>query len=112
MDEEGTRRSELRESVYLRASIRDELVELPVTVRNISPRGAMIQGAEVAQVGTEVSLELPNIGRVLGIVAWRRGDLCGIRFNHPINHRDARRQVTSESFGRASALVLPPKRTV
>jgi len=112
MDEDDNRRSEPRESVFLRASMRNETVELQVTVRNLSPHGAMIQGAEGAPVGSEISLQLINIGTVHGTIAWVEGQFCGIQFNEPIDHHLARRKVTSESFGRASLFVLPPKRSV
>jgi hypothetical protein len=92
--------------------MRNETVELQVTVRNLSSRGAMIQGAEYAPVGTEISLQLANTGRVYGTVTWARGDLCGIRFNHPIDQQAARRKVSSDNFGRASLFVAAPKRSV
>jgi PilZ domain len=109
---EDNRRSEPRDSVFLRANLRSEMVQLSVTVRNLSSRGAMIHGAECGPVGSEVTLHLSNIGRVYGTVAWVEGDRCGIRFNHAIDHRLARRQVPSENFGRASHFIAPPKRSV
>ena len=111
MDEQN-RRSEPRDSVYFRANVPKDAVELQVTVRNVSPHGAMIQGAKRIAVGAELALELNNIGIVHGTVAWVDGDSCGMQFNEPIDHHLARRKVTSEVTSRASLFVLPPKRPV
>ena len=111
MDEDH-RRSEPRDSVFLRASLLSQMVERAVTVRNLSSRGALIHGADCGDVGSEVTLHLSNIGRVEGNVAWVQGDRCGIRFNTAIDHRLARRQVPSKNFGRASHFVAPLKRIV
>ena len=111
MDEDN-QRSEQRDSVFMRADLTGSAVEMSVAVRNLSSRGAMIHGVGCGLVGSDVTLNLNNIGKVQGTVAWARGDSCGIRFNHAIDPRLARRQVPSGNFGRAAQFVTPPKRRV
>ena len=112
MDEDNNQRSEPRDSVFMRANLTGKMVEMSVTVRNLSSRGAMIAGAGCGPVGSEVTLHLHNIGDVHGTVAWARDDNCGIRFSHPIDPHLARRQMPSGNFGRATQFVTPPKRRV
>lgn len=110
--DENNQRSEPRDSVFMRANLTGKMVEMSVTVRNLSTRGAMIDGAGCGPIGSHVSLHLQNIGKVDGTIAWVRDDRYGIRFNHAIDPRMARRQVPSGNFGHAAHFVTPPKRLV
>ncbi len=83
-----------------------------MTVRNLSSRGALIDGAKCGPVGSEVALHLANIGRVYGTVAWAQDDRCGIRFNRSIDHLLVRRQIPSHKFGQASTFATPLRRAV
>ena len=111
MDQDNKRR-EPRESVFLKAKLRNTMAEISVTVRNLSSHGAMIEGTGQIRVGSEVALQLNAIGRVYGTVAWAKFDSCGLQFSRPIDHRAARRHINVQHFGRASLFVEPPKRTV
>jgi hypothetical protein len=56
----------------------------PVRVRNISSRGAFIDGSGLPPEGASVELRRGSLSAA-GEIAWRRNDQCGIRFDFNVN---------------------------
>ena len=94
MDNENAKR-ERRDSLFLLATLRLGLVELPVKVRNLSSGGAMLEGVVSAKKGAPVSLNIRNIGWVDGDIAWVEGARCGISFRDQIDPQAARIQISA-----------------
>ncbi len=80
-------RNTARDSLFLLADIRldggDETCR--VRVRNLSPGGMMAEGALPVQRGSNVSVNMANIGWVGGSVAWVQGNRFGIAFAKEID---------------------------
>ncbi len=84
-----------RDSLFLKANLRfvdgDDCGE--VRVRNLSAGGLMAEAAVLAKRGDKIQLELRNIGRVTGYVAWVAQGRFGVAFDHPIDPKLARKPV-------------------
>jgi hypothetical protein len=84
-----------RDSLFLKAELRftdgDDCGE--VRIRNLSAGGLMAEAPVLAKRGDKVELELRNIGRVTGHVAWVAQGRFGVAFDHPINPKLARQPV-------------------
>tara|TARA_R110000772_G_scaffold100306_1_gene200526 strand:+ start:1158 stop:1568 length:411 start_codon:yes stop_codon:yes gene_type:complete len=84
-----------RDSLFLSAILRfvdgDDCGE--VRVRNLSAGGLMAEAPVIAKRGDKVQLELRNIGRVTGYVAWVAQGRLGIAFDHAIDPKLARKPV-------------------
>jgi len=78
------RRTMLRKVVLEAAGAR-----YPVTIRNISPRGAMIEGVRDVPVGIEMVLELGEDLLVYGLVRWSEQGRTGVEFHQPVAFDDA-----------------------
>src|SRR5690606_35242234 len=80
-----------------------------VKVRNLSAGGMMAEGVVPVARGSLVSVELRNIGRVEGSVAWIQGERFGIAFVDEIDPKLARAPVTAGSSShRAPRFTRPP----
>lgn len=101
-EEFGTgQRSRKRDSLFLAARL--SVGGKPATdirVRNLSEGGLMIDNAPPMAIGTELIVELRNIGAVPGRVAWYVEGRAGIAFDIPIDPIKARKPV---SAGKPSA---------
>lgn len=64
-----------------------------VRVRNLSAGGLMAEAPVAAKRGDKIELELRNIGKVSGYVAWVAQGRFGIAFDHPIDPKLARKPV-------------------
>ena len=84
-----------RDSLFLKAVLRfvdgDDCGE--VRIRNLSAGGLMAEAPVIAKPGDKVELELRNIGRVTGYIAWVAQGRLGIAFDHPIDPKLARKPV-------------------
>ena len=84
-----------RDSLFLMAQIsfdgRGESVR--GKVRNLSAGGLMAEAPVLTKRGDKVELELRNIGRVTGHVAWVAQGRFGVAFDHPIDPKLARKPV-------------------
>ncbi len=56
-----------------------------VRLRNISERGALIEGAVQYPLGVEVMLDLGDAGQHFSTVSWTCGDKAGLKFNNPFD---------------------------
>lgn len=81
------KRHSFRNSLFLTAHCRvpDQGMEMTVKLRNISPEGLMAEGPGAPPCGALVELDLRNIGKVEGSVAWVQDNRFGIVFAHEID---------------------------
>ena len=86
-------RSVSRDSLFLLASMQVEQdhQQHRVRVRNLSDGGMMGEGKIVVARGNRVLLELRNVGRVMGSVAWVQDSRFGIAFDEEIDSQLALR---------------------
>ncbi len=84
-----------RDSLFLKAELcivgDDNCGE--VRIRNLSAGGLMAEAPVLTKRGDKVELELRNIGRVTGHVAWVAQGRFGVAFDHPIDPKLARKPV-------------------
>lgn len=85
-------RSDSRDSLFLLASItveqQDEVHR--VRVRNLSDGGMMGEGQAKVVRGNRLLIELRNVGKVDGTVAWVQDDRFGVAFDEEIDSAAAR----------------------
>lgn len=95
MRDQDNRKHE-RDSLFLMAELRLERDGAPyaVKLRNISDSGVMAEGSMRVIRGSEVFVDLCNIGLVAGKVAWAAGDRCGIAFDEAVESAKVRFPVT------------------
>lgn len=77
-------RSESRSNVFLTAALEAGGQRVAVRLRNISPSGALVDGAQIPPIGTPVRLLRGRLG-VDGLVAWRDEHLAGLTFTSSVN---------------------------
>ncbi len=90
--ESAIQRGKPRNSIYLGATLRFEGDELlhEVRVRNISAGGMMVDFAVITAKGTNVKVDVRNLGKITGHVAWSTETRMGIRFDREIDPAKAR----------------------
>ena len=72
-----------RSNVFLGATLHTAGKSTPVRVRNLSSRGALLEGTDIPGEGAEVELQRGSLA-VCGKVAWVGGSQRGIRFDKDI----------------------------
>jgi len=94
-------RSVTRDSLFLLASIRvedgDDMHR--VRVRNLSDGGMMGEGQIRVKRGNRVEVELRNIGKVGGSVAWVQDQRFGVAFDEEVESQLARKPGNDASEG-------------
>src|SRR5687768_8991878 len=73
-----------RTSMFVLASMTAETVSGPVKIRNLSPDGALIEGAALPRLDEHLAIrrgELAATGRVI----WCDGGKAGLRFDHYVD---------------------------
>ena len=68
-----------RKNLLLTATIRSGGVSAPVRIRNLSEKGAMVDGHALPEPGASVILQRLEV-EMRGVVAWRAEGRCGIQF--------------------------------
>lgn len=68
-----------RKNLLLAATIEAGALSAPVRIRNLSETGALIDGAALPEVGTELTLRRLEI-EIGARVVWRSAGRCGIKF--------------------------------
>ena len=99
-------RSVSRDSLFLLASIRveqDEEVH-KVRVRNLSDGGMMGEGNLRVQRGNRLHIEMRNVGKIEGSVAWVQDNRFGIAFDEEINSAHARKPAVADETPEAQTL--------
>jgi hypothetical protein len=73
-----------RKNLLLSAVLRSQGVTAPVRIRNLSEKGAMIDGNALPEPGATVMLERLEV-EMRGVIVWRTGGHCGISFDGAIS---------------------------
>ena len=96
-DGADSHREQSRESTFLSAILcfDGSPRKYDVRVRNVSAGGMMVDMKGVREKGVRVTVELKNIGEVLGTVAWSTGTRMGIDFDEEIDPQLARHRPTA-----------------
>jgi hypothetical protein len=84
MDSEN-RRSAERDNLVLDTELLCRDLQYRIRLRNISPNGAMIEGAPHLVPGDRAKVRVGTIGWIDGTIAWSLDSRCGLRFNRPID---------------------------
>jgi hypothetical protein len=86
-----------RDSLFLMAEVRllGSGVEYRVKVRNLSAGGMMAEGVVAVQRGSQIEVNLRNIGWVQGVVAWIQDNRFGIALITEIDPKLARAPLTT-----------------
>src|SRR5688500_15485838 len=77
-------RTHPRTSMFVLASMAAETVSGPVKIRNMSPDGALIEGAALPRLGEHLSLRRGDLAAA-GRVVWCEGGRAGLRFDHYVD---------------------------
>jgi hypothetical protein len=89
-------RASLREGRLLRAQMQHPRIGLvDILVRNISERGIGGKCLHPVSPGDLVSIVLPNVPTVDGMIIWCMGDGFGMRLNRPLDLTGVRRPVAN-----------------
>jgi hypothetical protein len=93
-----------RKNLLLAASVEAGALSAPVRIRNLSETGALIDGAALPEIGTELTLRRMEI-EIGATVMWRTGGRCGIRFAGNVSVDDwvIGKRRTSALFERSQA---------
>ncbi|MEP3422797.1 MAG: PilZ domain-containing protein [Erythrobacter sp.] len=85
-------RSVSRDSLFLLANVRveQETEQHRVRVRNLSDGGMMGEGTMRVKRGNRVEVDLRNIGKIDGSVAWVQDQRFGIAFDEEVDSQRAR----------------------
>ncbi len=85
-------RKAARDSLLFNVELTVEGMRKPVTmrVRNLSPRGMMIDGDATLPERARVTTDLRGVGEVEGFVAWTQPGRAGIAFDVDIDPHAAR----------------------
>lgn len=73
-----------RKNLLLSATLRSASVIGPVRIRNLSEKGAMVEGEALPEPGSALILQRLEV-EMQGVVVWRVDGRCGIRFDGAIS---------------------------
>lgn len=104
------RRETQRARVHLSAMLVGTTRDYPVTLRNISCTGAMVEGDDLPPNGRTVALRRGDLDELADVV-WVRGHFCGIHFFDEIAYERVLDLAASPPEAKAEkspALYVPP----
>ena len=80
-------RQHLRTGMLMTAILRfgDDAEGRSVRIRNLSEQGLMAETGGSVTSGTPLTVELPGVGEVAGVVAWSAEGRIGVALNQPID---------------------------
>jgi len=95
-----------RKNLLLTATIRSGGVAAPVRIRNLSEKGAMVDGQALPEPVASLILQRPEV-EMRGIVAWRADGRCGIQFEGAasVDEWVAGRRAPAAIFGQGQSRV-------
>jgi hypothetical protein len=82
--------------VYLKASLEVDGIPVPVTLRNLSAEGALVEGECLPPEGATTRFQREKL-RVKARVAWVHDRLAGIAFDRDLKREDVLRHVPTPS---------------
>jgi hypothetical protein len=106
---ETDQRSQGRSNVFLAATLHGGGAPTPVRIRNISVRGALIEGIALPPVGSVVDMVRGEL-RARAELAWSRGGIAGIKFTDPIDVESWVRRVGHSGQQRVDRVVAALRR--
>lgn len=95
-----------RKNLLLTATIRSGGVSAPVRIRNLSEKGAMVDGQALPEPGASLVLQRLEV-EMRGVVAWRAEGRCGIQFEGAasVDEWVAGRRAPAAIFGQGQSRV-------
>jgi len=95
-----------RKNLLLTATIRSGGVSAPVRIRNLSEKGAMVDGQALPEPGASLILQRLEV-EMRGVVAWRAEGRCGIHFEGAasVDEWVAGRRAPAAIFGQGQSRV-------
>ncbi len=95
-----------RKNLLLTATIRSGGVAAPVRIRNLSEKGAMVDGQALPEPGASLILQRLEV-EMRGVVAWRAEGRCGIQFEGAASVEEwvAGRRAPAAIFGQGQSRV-------
>lgn len=95
-----------RKNLLLTATIRSQGVTAPVRIRNLSEKGAMVDGQALPEPGASLVLQRLEV-EMRGVVAWRAEGRCGIQFEGAasVDEWVAGRRAPAAIFGQGQSRV-------
>lgn len=97
-------RADIRSNVFLSATLLAAGGTLPVRIRNISPTGALLDGATLPPEGTVIHLRRGSL-TVGGEVVWQKDGLCGLRFDAEVVVNDWVRRTEHKGQARVDEMI-------
>jgi hypothetical protein len=79
LDAQADKRSEGRSNVFLAATLDSGAAPMPVRIRNLSTRGALIEADRLPALGTAVRLTRGSLS-IAGELAWQAERIGGVNF--------------------------------
>jgi hypothetical protein len=101
---EANGRTGFRSNVFLAATLRCGNGQSPVRVRNISPRGALVDGPGLPAAGTRIRLARGSLSAV-GSIAWSADGQAGLAFDGPVDVADWTRHLGNPGQQRVDRVV-------
>ncbi len=92
-DDPASQRNQVRDSLFLAATLRLDKIEVQVRVRNLSAGGLMAEYADHVDSGAPVEINVRGVGWTRGRIAWSAEGRIGIAFDRPIDPMLARKPV-------------------
>ncbi|HKY82652.1 MAG TPA: PilZ domain-containing protein [Sphingobium sp.] len=77
-------RREARSEVNIPATLVEEGVGTPVTIKNISSYGALLDGRSVPTIGSQVTI-ITDRHELWATVIWTRDGQCGVLLSQPLD---------------------------
>ena len=81
------RRADARSNIFVVAALRSDGIAAPVRVRNMSTKGALIDGPLIPAEGAQVQLSRGSLN-VTGEIVWRSDHRAGLRFSSAVRVGD------------------------
>jgi hypothetical protein len=105
-DPSSSRARAPRKNLLLTATIRSQGVTAPVRIRNLSEKGAMVDGQALPEPGAPLILQRLEV-EMRGVVAWRAEGRCGIQFEGAasVDEWVAGRRAPAAIFGQGQSRV-------
>ncbi len=97
-------RADIRSNVFLSATLLAAGGTLPVRIRNISPTGALLDGAALPAEGSVIRLRRGSL-TVDGEVVWQKDGLCGLRFGAEVVVNDWVRRTEHNGQARVDEMI-------
>jgi hypothetical protein len=95
-----------RSNVLLAATIEAYGQVIPVTLRNLSTEGVLIEGKNLPHRGSAVVFRRNELS-VQSRVAWVNGDQAGLAFTRPIAREDVLRNICSPRSRKSAKFARP-----